>query len=66
MTIDINKLKKALMDYYGTAMHSGFSMAVVELGKIENASPENLVKLAVQAGFNLKDFAIDDIEHDMV
>ena len=60
MTIDVESLIDALMSYYGTAMSSGFPMAVIDLGDVENASPEELVKLAQQLGLNLRNFAIDE------
>ena len=65
MTIDINKLKRALMDYYGTAMHSGFPMAVIDLGNIEKMSPEDLVSLAYKLGLNLEDFSVDREEDEI-
>lgn len=48
--VDINKLRKELLDYYGTAMASGFGMAVVDLSKVERASDEEIIKLAIKEG----------------
>ena len=53
MEIDISALRQDLEDYYGTAMCSGFPMAVVELTQVENASPQELVELSQRAGFDL-------------
>lgn len=62
MTIDIDKLRDALMDYYGTAINSGFPMAVIELGGVSSDSPEELINMAKQIGMDLRDFEIDDFE----
>ena len=56
MQIDIDKLRKDLEDYYGTAMVSGFPAAVIDLSKAEKASPEELVKTALKEGFDLEDY----------
>jgi hypothetical protein len=39
---DIQKLKEKLMDYYGTAAASGMPMAVMELGRLENMTDEEI------------------------
>ena len=44
------------MDYYGTAMTGGLWFAIVELSEVEDASPRELVRLAEQAGFDLRDY----------
>lgn len=54
--MNYNKLRADLIDYYGTAMFSGFPMAVVELGDVEVASDAELIKIAKNAGFDLKDY----------
>ena len=53
MEIDVSKLRDDLEDYYGTAMCSGFPMAVVELSQAQNASPQELVDMARRAGLDL-------------
>ena len=40
MNIDIEKLRKDLIDYFGTAMASGFGMAVMDLTRVERSSDE--------------------------
>ena len=63
MNIDVEKLIEALEDYYGTAMHNGFPMAVIELENIKSLSPQELIKMAQSAGLNLRDFEVEeDIE----
>lgn len=56
MDIDVDALRRDLKDYYGSAMCSGFPMAVVELSQVESASPQELVELSQRAGFDLCDY----------
>lgn len=46
MEIDIEKLRKDLIDYYGTAMFNASPLAIIELTKVENASPQELINKA--------------------
>ena len=41
MSGDFEKLRETIKDYYGTAMTSGFPMAIIELAEVENASDDN-------------------------
>ena len=45
------ELRKALMDYYGTAMSSGNPMAAIELSQAESASDEKLIQMADELGW---------------
>ena len=56
MTIDIEKLRRALIDYFGTAMIR-FPMAIAELSEVKSASPERLVEIAEKNGFDLSEYA---------
>lgn len=49
------ELRKALMDYYGTAMSSGNPMAVIELSQTESASNEKLIQMAGELGWIKED-----------
>ena len=60
MKIDIDKLRSDLLDYYGSAMHSGFPMAVIDVSDVESASPYKLVEIAKRAGINLYDYSVDE------
>ena len=62
MVIDADKLRKDVLNYYGTAMYSGYPRAVIEVADAETASPQELVDIAQRAGFNLRDYAVDDYE----
>ena len=51
--IDINRLRNDLIDYYGTA--SLYSpQAVIDLSKVENANPYELVMIAIN--FDLENY----------
>lgn len=56
--IDINRLRKDLMDDYGSAMFSGFPMAVMDLAKVERMSDRELVELAQKKGVDLRKYII--------
>ena len=53
MEIDTNKLRKDLIDYYGTAMNNGFPMAVIDLSKAETASEQELIRMAEEEDIDL-------------
>ena len=55
--IDIEKLRKDLIDYFGSAMKI-YPMAIVELGKIKKASLEEIIKIAKKNHFNLDDYKV--------
>lgn len=54
--INILKLKKDLMDYFGTAVFNGMPNAMIELSKISNASDSQIINLALNIGFNLSEY----------
>lgn len=60
MTIDIETLRKDLIDYFGTAMQFN-PMAIMDLTKVENASPEELVEIAQDNNFDLNDYKISTL-----
>jgi len=47
------------MDNYGTAMCSGFPMAVMDLGRVERASESELLQIADREGYNLDKYRTD-------
>lgn len=59
MNIDIERLRKELIDYYGTAMQIN-PVAVIELSIVEKASPERLIYIAINNGFDLNDYKIEE------
>ena len=54
--INILKLKKDLMDYFGTAVFNGMPNAMIELSKINNASDSQIINLALNMGFDLSEY----------
>ena len=57
MTIDIDALREDLKDYYGTAMQYN-PVAMMELVKVERASDEEVVNIAIKNEFNIYDYEI--------
>lgn len=56
--IDIEKLRRDLIDYFGTAMYNGSPQAMIELSRIEQASPSELINIAINNGFDINDYVI--------
>ncbi len=50
--IDYDKLKKDLIDYFGTALFTN-PFAMSDIVKVESASLEELVEIARKNGFDL-------------
>ena len=60
--MDIEALRDDLIEYFGTAMMSGFPMAIMDLSDVENASDLKLIMLAEKAGFDLNNYTDRDEE----
>ena len=58
MNIDIEKLREDLIDYFGTAMFNASPLAIIELSKIEKASNQEIIKIAIDNNFNLNEYII--------
>lgn len=56
--LDFERLRNDLMDYYGTAMSSGFGMAVMDLVKIQKASYEELIEYAQDCNIDIEKYVI--------
>lgn len=56
--IDVNRLRRDMKDYYGTAMFNGFPMAVMDLSKVERLSDRELVELAQKNGVDLRKYIV--------
>ena len=59
MNIDTETLREDLINYFGTAMYYN-KIAMIDLIKVENCNDEELIKIAIENGFNLNKY-IDDI-----
>lgn len=57
MNIDYEKLRGDLMDYFGSAIGL-FSVAVMDVIKVENASYSELLEIADQNGFDLSNYKL--------
>ena len=55
MNIDFERLRRDLIDYFGTAMGI-YPMAVMEVAKVEHASEQDLIRIAKQNGFDLSKY----------
>lgn len=53
--IDYEKLRKDLIDYFGTAM-SFSPMAIMDLSRVESASDDELVEIAKRKNFDLNKY----------
>ncbi len=59
MNIDTEKLRRDLINYYGTAMQI-YPVAIIELSQVENCSEEELINIALKLNFNLSDYEINN------
>ena len=48
--INVSYLRERLRDYYGTAMTSGFPMAMAELNEVDSMSDEEVIERAEEFG----------------
>jgi hypothetical protein len=58
LEIDIDKLRRDLVDYFGTAIFSVSPLALADLSKVENASPEDLIQIALKNNFDLTKYQV--------
>lgn len=56
--IDFEQLRNDLINYFGTAMMSGFGVAIIDLNRVEIASEEELISIALECGFDLNNYVI--------
>ena len=54
--MDFKKLRKDVIDYYGTAIFSGFPMAMMDISKIEKMTNEELLGEARKIGLKLSKY----------
>ena len=59
MDIDLDALRRDLLDYFGTAAASGLGPAVLDLARVESASPEELAQIATEQGLDLSQYQIE-------
>ena len=61
--IDIERLRNDLIDYFGTAMYSGFGMVVVDVVKVQRASDEEVISIAQECNFDLNKYVIKVLKY---
>ena len=54
--MDLERLRKDIIDYYGSAIFSGFPMAMMDLADIERMTEVKLVKTAKELGFDMSKY----------
>lgn len=55
--IDFDRLRCDLTDYYGTAAFSGFPAAIIDVGKVQRASEEDLIIISKQLRVDLSKYS---------
>ena len=58
MTIDVEMLRRSLLDYFGSAMVAGCGQAFVDLSDVESADAGELVRMAEQTGVDPARFSV--------
>jgi hypothetical protein len=56
IVIDGDKLRRDLVDYFGTAMFNSSPMAMFELEKVQRAGGDELIQIALDNGFDLSEY----------
>ena len=56
MILDIERLRKDIIDYYGTAAACCFAPAFLDVSKAENASAEEIIEMAEEAGIDIRKY----------
>ena len=54
--IDIERLRSDLSDYFTSAMFIASPVALIDLTRVENASDEELIRIAIANHFNILDY----------
>lgn len=57
-TIDIDRLRMHIEDYYGTAMFCGFPAAIIDLVEFDNMDSTELCEKAKEMGIDLTEFEV--------
>ena len=61
--INVDKLRRHLQSYCGSAAFSGFPAAAIDLIEVESASDMELCHIAERMGIDLRDFSAEDEEN---
>ena len=58
VNINIDRLREDLMNYFGTSL-SYNPVALIELTKVEKASPNELIQIALNNNFDLQKYIVN-------
>ena len=58
MTIDVDALRDYLLDLCGTAVFSGFGVALLDVAEVERASGYELICIAERLGVDVSRFEV--------
>lgn len=58
MTIDVEALRRYLLDYFGSAMVAGCGPAFIGLSDVERADAGELVRMAERIGVDPAEFSV--------
>lgn len=58
--VNIEKLRKDLIDYFGTAMNYS-PLAIMNLTEVENSNSDKLIQIALKNNFDLNDYIENNI-----
>ena len=56
--IDFERLRSDLIDYYGTAIASGFKVAIIDISRVESAPFNELIAIATECNFDLNNYLV--------
>ena len=54
--INVEELKEDLINYFGSAIYSASPLAMMKLTKIEKATEEELIQMAIDNNFDLNKY----------
>lgn len=58
VTIDVDRLRRDIKDYYGTAMFNASPISVMDLSQIERASDLEIIEIAQRNGIDISDYIV--------
>ena len=58
VTIDVDRLRRDIKDYYGTAMFNATPISVMDLSQIERASDLEIIEIAQRNGIDISDYIV--------
>ncbi|MBR3897720.1 MAG: hypothetical protein IKJ43_00380 [Bacilli bacterium] len=58
--MDIDRLRKDLEDYYTSAMYFVSKIALIDLTRVQNASDNEIIEIALENGFDLDDYKLEN------